>query len=178
MGTKTDNALDWALKQFRKTYMDELVKWEQEGSDPQARPWWSQEDIRCLCEYPASMGWGPLGRALHEELGLIYKVRSDDRSHGYSFATPGDRARMVRYAAARQHGSLKRMAFLLEAGTAADALCALDQESLLAESLKLQDKHGITFEQIGRAIEQTDEVYARMFSAEILVLLGSGEAED
>jgi len=168
MGKKLDEAIAWAITKFRPIFIDEIVKWEQEGEHPQGRPWWSQEDIRSMCEYPDGREWGPLGRALHEELGLIFKHRGD-HSHGYSFAIPGDRARMVRYAASRQFGSAKRMAFLLEAGTAVGALHGLDQESLEAESRRLHDKHGVTFQEIARAM---GELHNEMFTTEILALLG------
>lgn len=176
MAKKLDEALAWALTQFRPIYMDELVRWEQEGKDPQARAWWSKEDLRRLCEYPENYPWPDLFWALHEELGLIYMVRSNDRAHGFSFAADSiDRARMVRYTAARQYGAARRAGRLLRAGTAPDALHPLDRESLEAESVKLYDKHKITLPDVRRAIEELD---SKILTMEVLALLGNGQAED
>lgn len=167
--TKLDQALAWALTKFRPIYIDEVVRWEQGDGHPQGRAWWSKEDIRALCEYPQNSPWAPLFWALHEGLGLIYKVRLEDRSHGYSFAADAvDRARMVRYAAGYQYGSAKRAARLLQAGTAPDALHPLDRESLEAESVKLYDKHKITLEQMRRSIEELDQ---KILTTEVLALL-------
>ena len=172
MSKKLDKALAHAVHTFRPIIIDDIVKWEQDGEHPEARPWWSKEDIRDMCEYPEDYAWSPLRKTLLEELGLIFRHRPKDRSHGYSFAaSPIDRAREVRYVGAQQIGSAKRMAWILEAGTALDALHRLDQDSLEAESLKLHDKHGVTLEQVGRAIEELD---AKILTMEVLALLGAG----
>ncbi|GAI47317.1 unnamed protein product, partial [marine sediment metagenome] len=73
MGTKLDKAIAWALDKFRDIYWADMLKWEDEGRHPEARPWWSKVDIREMCEYPDSHPWPPLGRALHAELGLIHR---------------------------------------------------------------------------------------------------------
>lgn len=174
MREEVEAAIAWALTKFTPIYWNEVNKWEKNGRHPGARPWWSKNDIRDMCQYPQIYPWRPLFKALHEKLGLIYKFRFHHRFHGFSFAAgPEDRARMVRYAAAQQYGRAKRMAWLLEAGIAPGAFQPLDRNSLDKQSVKLYAKHQITLDKIRDSIRELDD---KLLTAEVLALLdGKGE---